>query len=172
MNMFNSLRPSDAYICVDELVIIGSNNGLSPDRWQAIIWTNAGLLSIEPLWTYFNENLIKIQQFSLKKMHVKMSSAKWHPSCLGLNVLKTGCQDNLCLVDIDMPYWANGYVSLLCFPPITDTLQGIYMQSPLTDVDLQGTWWRNAVETLSTLLVHCEGNPVDSPHNGTSNVEL
>ena len=78
-----------AHICVGEIIIIGSNNGLSPDRRQAIIWTNAGLLSIEPLRTYFSENLIKIQPFSLKKMHMKMSSAKWRPSCLGLNVLKS-----------------------------------------------------------------------------------
>ena len=71
------------HICVSDLTIIGSDNGLSPGRRQAIIWTNAGLLSIEPLRTYFSENLIKIQPFSLKKM----SSAKWRPSCLGLNVL-------------------------------------------------------------------------------------
>ena len=75
------------HICVDKLIIIGSGNGLSPDRRQAIIWTNARLLSIGPLRTYFNENLIKIQQFSLKKMYVKMASAKWRPSCLGLNVI-------------------------------------------------------------------------------------
>ena len=75
------------HICVGKLIIIGSDNGLSPDRRQAIIWTNAPLLSIGPLRTYFNENLIKIQQFPLKKMHVKMSSVKWRPSCLGLNVL-------------------------------------------------------------------------------------
>ena len=75
------------HICVGKLIIIGSDNGLSPDRRQAIIWTNAWLLSIGPTWTYFSENLIKIQQFSLKKMHVKMSPAKWRPSCLGLNVL-------------------------------------------------------------------------------------
>ena len=75
------------HICVDKLIMIGSDNDLSPDRRQAIIWTNARFLSIGPLRTYFNENLIKIQQFSLKKMHVKMSSAKWRPSCLGLNVL-------------------------------------------------------------------------------------
>ena len=42
-------------------VSIGSDNGLSPVRCQAIIWTNAGLLSIEPLQTIFNEILIKIQ---------------------------------------------------------------------------------------------------------------
>ena len=76
------------HICIGKLVIIGSNNGLSPDRRQAIIWTNAGLMSIGPMRTYFSENLIKIQQFSLKKLHVKMSSAKWRPSCLSLNVLK------------------------------------------------------------------------------------
>ena len=75
------------HICVGKPIIIGSDNGLSPDRRQAIICTNAGKLSIGPLRTYFSENLIKIQQFSLKKMRVKMSSAKWRPSCLGLNVL-------------------------------------------------------------------------------------
>ena len=75
------------HICVGKLIIIGSDNGLSPDRGQAIIWTNAELLSIGPLPTYFSENLIKMQQFSLKKMHVKMLSAKWRLSCLGLNVL-------------------------------------------------------------------------------------
>ena len=75
------------HISVGNLTIIGSDNGLSPDRRQAIIWTNARLLSIAPLRIYFNENLIEIQQFSLKKTHVKLSSAKWRPSCLGLNVL-------------------------------------------------------------------------------------
>ena len=35
-------------------VSIGSNNGLSPDRRQAIIWTNAGILLIAPLVTNFS----------------------------------------------------------------------------------------------------------------------
>ena len=35
--------------------VIGLDNGLSPDRRQVIIWTNAGLLLIEPLGTNFNE---------------------------------------------------------------------------------------------------------------------
>ena len=55
------------HICVSKITIMGSDNGLSPDRRQAIIWTNARLLSIKPLRTYLNENLIKKQQFSLKK---------------------------------------------------------------------------------------------------------
>ena len=44
------------YICVSKLTIIGSDNGLSPGRRQAIIWTNAGILLIRPLGTNFNEN--------------------------------------------------------------------------------------------------------------------
>ena len=75
------------HICVFNLTIIGSDNGLSPGRRQAIIRTNAGILLIGPLGTNFSEILIGIQAFSFKKMHVKMSSAKWHPFCLGLNVL-------------------------------------------------------------------------------------
>ena len=50
-------------ICVGKLTIIGSDIGLSPGR------------------------RIEIDTFSFKKMHLKMSSAKWQPFCLGLNVL-------------------------------------------------------------------------------------
>ena len=75
------------HICVGKSTIIGSDNGLSPDRRQAIIWTNAGILLIGPIGTYFSEILTGSQTFSFKKMHLKMSSAKWRPFCLGLNVL-------------------------------------------------------------------------------------
>ena len=34
------------HICVSKLTIIGSDNGLSPGRRQAIIWVNAGILII------------------------------------------------------------------------------------------------------------------------------
>ena len=70
------------------ITIIGSDNGLSPDRCQAIIWTYAGILLIWNLGTNFSEILSKIRAFSFKKMHFKMSSAKWRAFCLGLNVLK------------------------------------------------------------------------------------
>ena len=76
------------HICVNKLTIIGSDNGLSPDRRQAIIWTNAGLLLIGPLGTNFSEILIAILTFSFKKMRFKVSSAKWRLFGLGLNVLK------------------------------------------------------------------------------------
>ena len=76
------------HICVGKLTIIGSDNGLSPGRHQAIIRTNAGILLIGPLGTNFSEILITIETFLFKKMHLKILSAKWHPFCLGLNVLK------------------------------------------------------------------------------------
>ena len=76
------------HICVGNLTIISSDNGLSPGRRQAIIWTNDEILLIGPLETNFSEILIEIQTFSFKKMHLKISSAKWRPFCLGLNVLK------------------------------------------------------------------------------------
>ena len=75
------------HICVGKLTIIGSDNGLSPGRRQAIIWTNAGILLIGPLGTNFSETLIAMEAFSFKKMHLKKSSAKWRPFCLGPNVL-------------------------------------------------------------------------------------
>ena len=57
--------------------IIASDNGLSPIRHQAIIWSNAAVLSNRPLETYFSEILFKFQKFSFMEMHMKMSSAKW-----------------------------------------------------------------------------------------------
>ena len=78
------------HICVGKITIIVSDNGLSPGRHQAIIWTNVGTLLIRPLITNLSEILIGIQTFSFKKMYLKMSSAKWRPFCLGLNVLSHG----------------------------------------------------------------------------------
>ena len=74
------------HICVIKLIIIGSDNGLSPGRHQAIIWTNAGILLIGPLGTNFNEISIEIHTSSFKKMHLKMSG-KCRPFCFGLNVV-------------------------------------------------------------------------------------
>ena len=48
------------HICVHKLTIIGSDNGLSPRRRQAIIWTNDGILLIGPLGANLSEILIEI----------------------------------------------------------------------------------------------------------------
>ena len=86
---YGSLTPWGrvTHICFGKTTIIGSDNGLSPGRRQAIIWTNTGILLIGPLGTNFNEISIEIHILSFKKMHLKMSSAKWRPFYFGLNVL-------------------------------------------------------------------------------------
>ena len=79
------------HICIGNLTIIGPDNGLSPGRRQAIIWTNAGILLIGPWGTNFSEISIGIQAFSLKKMHLRMSSEKmasilsW-PQCVNVGL--------------------------------------------------------------------------------------
>ena len=78
------------YICVSNLTIIGSDNGLMPGRRQAIIWTNDGILLIALLGTNFEEFFNQNTYIWFKKIHLKMSSGKCRPFCLGLNVLKGG----------------------------------------------------------------------------------
>ena len=73
------------HICVSKRIIIGSNNGFSPGRRRAIIWTNTEMLFIRTLGTNFSEILSEIHSFSFSKMRLKMSSAKWRPFGLGLN---------------------------------------------------------------------------------------
>ena len=76
------------HICVSKLTSIGSDNGLSPGRCQAIIWTNVGISLIQILGSNFSKIIIEIRIFLLTKTPLKMSSGKWWPFCLGLNVLK------------------------------------------------------------------------------------
>ena len=57
------------HICDDKLTTVGSDNGLSPGRRQAIVWTNVGTLLIGPLDKNFSEIVIEIHTLSFKKMH-------------------------------------------------------------------------------------------------------
>ena len=66
LSCFNSLRPSYAYICINKLTIIGSDNSLSTEQHQAIIWTNAGILLMGFLGTNFSEILSEIHMLSIK----------------------------------------------------------------------------------------------------------
>ena len=95
-----------------------SDYGLWTSRRQASIWTNAGLLSIGPLRTNFSGILFKIQQFSLKKMHLKMSSAKRRLCGLGLNVLTTSFMSgyhHLLLIPIHDCIWLLLFVWYIYF---------------------------------------------------------
>ena len=76
MISFNSLRPSDAYICVGNLTIFSLVNDLSPGRCQAIIRINSGISLTRTIGINFGEIFIEIHAFSFNKMHSKMSSGK------------------------------------------------------------------------------------------------
>ena len=54
------------HLCVSELTIIDSDNGLSPGRRQAIIGINDGILLIGPLERNFSEMLNEIKTYSVE----------------------------------------------------------------------------------------------------------
>ena len=99
------------HICISKIAIISSDNGLLPGHWQAIIWTNAGILLIRPLGTNLSEIVIEIHIFLFKKMHLKISSGNWQRFCLRLNVLMTLCSIPHRYV-LDPKYTACIYISV------------------------------------------------------------
>ena len=119
------------HICVGKLSIIGSDNGSSPGRRQAIIWTNAVILLVGHLGTNFSENWNGIETFSIKEMHLKMSFAKWRLFGLGLNELN---------------YWTMKTKDMA-----TAGMVSTYFHNNIT------VNWRTQASTLLTL---CEGNLV------------
>ena len=64
-----------------------SNNGLTPVRCQANIWTSGGML-LNGSFGIFQRNLKQNKTILFNKYIFDMSSAKWRPSLLGLNVLE------------------------------------------------------------------------------------
>ena len=65
------------------LAITSSDNGLLPVQCQAIIWTNAHLLS----GMHFSEMWNEIDIINFLIMYMKISSAKWKSFCLSLNLI-------------------------------------------------------------------------------------
>ena len=77
--------------CVGNLTTSGSDDGLSPDRRQAIIWTNAGILLIGPLWTSFSEIFDKnsnifIQEDAFESVVCEMAAILFRPQCVNLGL--------------------------------------------------------------------------------------
>ena len=75
------------HICISKLTSIWSDNGLSPDRHQAIIWTNAGiLLTGRNSYIFIQENIFEYVIWKMAAM------------CLGLNVLLNDEKAIPCLI--------------------------------------------------------------------------
>ena len=163
------------HICVSKLTIIGSDNGLSPSRRQAIIWTNAGILLIQPSGTNFSEILIEIDVFPFKKMHLEMSSAKYRPFCLGLNVLSAPYWVLHCFVSYQWQYQPQFINFLNCWrfshpakfhscrhwtgSDSQSSRKGYQVGSPQRQCLCLNTYWRyvlslNASITMQLLGVH------------------
>ena len=75
------------HICVCKLTVIGSDNGLSHERRQAIIWTNAGILLIWPLGTNFRSNInrnttIFIEENACVNVVCEMNPILSRPQCV------------------------------------------------------------------------------------------
>ena len=74
------------HISVSKHTIIGSDNGLSPGRRQAIIWTNAEILFIWPLgtsqWNINRNSYIFIQENALECVVCEMSAILSRPQCV------------------------------------------------------------------------------------------
>ena len=70
------------HICVSKLTIVGSDNGLSPDRCQAIIWTNAGLLLILPLGNLNRNSNISIQKNAYESVVGETVAILPRPQCV------------------------------------------------------------------------------------------
>ena len=138
------------HICVSKLTIICSDNGLSPGRRQAIIWTNAGILLIGTLRTNFNESLIEYHSFSFKKMHMKnavwkMAAILPRPQCV-----KAEWNDYFSREVVAMTIEA---IPVLAVVVIFDSL---CVSSP---------WWRHQMEIFSASWTgHLCGE--NSPHKG------
>ena len=73
------------HICIGNLTIIDSDNGLSPGRRQAIIWTNAGILLFWILRNKFQWNLnshIFIQENAFESVVCEMVTILYRPQCV------------------------------------------------------------------------------------------
>ena len=75
---------------------------------------SAGLLWIEPIGTNFSEILIKIQNFSFIKMHMKMLAAKWRPFFPGGKWVKCPVHSIICLWELRENLWFLWHKKDLC----------------------------------------------------------
>ena len=125
------------HICVGKLAIIGSDNGLSPGRRQAIFWTNAEILSIGPLGTNFSENFnrnsnIFIPENTFESVVCETAAILSRPQCVNIP------GQLLCLWG---SLYRKAYVCNLR-PQASPWFQGLLASLPWILVALRG-WWPN-----------------------------
>ena len=78
------------HICISKLTTIGSDNGLSPNRRHAIIWTNAGILFYWTLrnklqWNLLRNSCIFIRENAFENVIWKIAAILSRPQCVKLS---------------------------------------------------------------------------------------
>ena len=81
------------HICVSKLTIMGSDNGLSSDQHQAIIWTNAEISLFGPLrkklqWNLNRNSYIFIQEIAFENIVCKMVAILSQPQCIDIEIIE------------------------------------------------------------------------------------
>ena len=98
------------HISVSKLTVIGSDNGLSPGRREAIIWTNDWILLIGPLGTNFGEffyrnSYIQENAFEnvVQKMVAILSQPQWVNTSIHSHIGIKNPGQPLCYQEINAP---------------------------------------------------------------------
>ena len=83
---------------------------------QVMVWCRqAGILFIGHLGTNFNAFfLMEIHTLSFKKIHLKVSSGKWRPFCLGLDVSREDQQRRNRRICLFFEAWWRMHTSVKC----------------------------------------------------------
>ena len=118
------------YVSVN-YIIIGSDNGLSPGQCQAIIWTNAGILSNRPSGTNFSEILIEIHTFSFKNICIWKCRLENGSHFVSSSMYQCDC---------------------LCSHHISSTTQ---RQATMRDMDIESRKSRAVLQDCWLLNIHC-----------------
>ena len=117
------------HVCVGRLTSIVSDNGLSPSRCQAIIWTNAGIFLIGSLGA--SEIFVEIRE-----IHLKMSSGKWphlsRPQCVKRYVI------------VLLAFWKMGGLTEKAMPTLPNAAWRVILAFPPPHVHLN--WWRSSLQ--------------------------
>ena len=98
------------HICVSALAIIGSDNGLSPGRRQAIIWSNAGIF----YWTIGH----KLQRNIYRNWYIfirenPFENVVWNTAAI---LSRSQYVNNLCQCHCRKPCVQNKSTKLRCYP--------------------------------------------------------
>ena len=139
------------HTCIGNLTIIGPDNGLSPGRRQAIIWTNDGILLVNKLQWNLNQNSnIFIHKSMFESVVCEMASISSRPQCV-----KRSCTDRImqmvwalsCVVVVQ--YWS----VITTFFDFTNILKSYFTGAGAI------IWWRvnfwKAISIFTSMKSNC-----------------